>query len=223
MTDNITLVQELKCYLHESTPNFDNSIDVKFSDFSEEYDEVLIALTVLQNRGHLRIIGIMGAPGVHMEEKCYDLREFKRKYPPEYAKVVMVKHYGKIDEKFELRWDSVGKEVWAGKVFIKGFSLRGEAYMNAFVHTYENSGISLVAKDFYSVLGTPEIPRLDTMITVALDTLSRNSIKWWYRELGSKRVRCERIYWKSEEEEPVFVKQPKHYELDPFERGEWSA
>lgn len=41
MTDNITLVQELKCYLHESTPNFDNSIDVKFSDFSEEYDEVL--------------------------------------------------------------------------------------------------------------------------------------------------------------------------------------
>ena len=94
--------------------------------------------------------------------------------------------------------------------------------MNAFVYSYEHSGISLIADDFCSILGTKEVPRLDTMITVALDTLSRNSVKWWYRELGSKKVRCERIYWKSEEEELDFVKQPKHYELDPYERGEWS-
>lgn len=223
MTANITLVQEIKRYLHESIPNFDNSIDVKFSDFSEEYDEVLIALTVLQNRGHLKIIGIMGAPGVHVEDKCYDLRELKRKYPPEYAKVVLAEHYGKVDEKFELKWKSADREVWAGKMFIKGFSPRGEAYMNAFVYTYENSGISLVAEDFCSVLGTKKMRRPDTMITVALDTLSRNSVKWWYPELGSRKVRCERIYLKSEEEELVFVKQPRQYELDPFERGEWSA
>lgn len=222
MTDNMTIVQEIKRYLHESKPNPDNSIDVNLSDFPYERRDVFFGLGMLQTYGYLKIICLMAVPGGHWEENKVPITDIDKDNGLNYAKVVLAEHYGNIDETFELKWDSVGREVWADKVFIKGFSPIGGAYMNAFVYSYEHSGISLIADDFCSVLGTKEVPRLDTMITVALDTLSRNSVKWWYRELGSKKVRCERIYWKSEEEELDFVKQPKHYELDPYERGEWS-
>lgn len=222
MTDNMTIVQEIKRYLHESKPNPDNSIDVNLSDFPYERRDVFFGLGMLQTYGYLKIICLMAVPGGHWEENKVPMTDIDKDNGLNYAKVVLAEHYGKIDEKFELRWDSVGKEVWAGKVFIKGFSPRGGAYMNAFVYTYDNSGKTLGRKDFRSVFGTNTEVRLDTVIMTALDTLSRNNVKWWYQELGSRKVRCERIYWKSDEEEPVFVKQPKHYDLDPFEKGEWS-
>lgn len=40
MTDNMTIVQEIKRYLHESKPNSDNSIDVNLSDFPYERRDV---------------------------------------------------------------------------------------------------------------------------------------------------------------------------------------
>lgn len=54
MTDNMTIVQEIKCYLHESKPNPDNSIDVNLSDFPYERRDVFFGLGMLQTYGYLK-------------------------------------------------------------------------------------------------------------------------------------------------------------------------
>lgn len=223
MTDNMTLVQEIKRYLHESTPDFNNSIKVVYSDFPCEYQDVVMGLLALEGAGYLKHIGVMGGPEGHLEEKVFDCRDFQKRNRPECSKVVLAKDYGEIDEKFELKWKSADREVWVGKMFIKGFNPSGRAYMDAFAYTYNNSGKTLGRKDFRSVFGTNAEVRLDTVIASALDTLSRNNVKWWYQELGSRKVRCERVYWGLKSEELSFKKLPRHYELDPKERDEWSV
>lgn len=222
MTNNLMLVQDIKRYLHEATSCFDDSINVNLSDFSCEPVEVFFGLGILQAYGYLKTIGLMPVPDGHCEKNAVPITDITKEEGLKYAKVVLAKHFGKIDEKFELDWRYSDREVWVGKIFVKGFSPRGGAFMDAFAYTYNNSGKTLRRKDFKSVLGTKREVRLDTMITSALDTLSRNNVKWWYQELGSSKVRCERIYWKSKAEELDLVKEPKHYEWDPFEKGEWS-
>ena len=64
----MTIVQEIKRYLHESKPNPDNSIDVNLSDFPYERRDVFFGLGMNKKYGYLKIIFFMDVKGGKWEE-----------------------------------------------------------------------------------------------------------------------------------------------------------
>lgn len=220
-----SFVQEVKRYLHQAEVNMDDTVNVCLSDIDDRDPcKVLTYLFVLEHNKYLKIIGTRQEKGCKVNEDPFDINIFiKEKYPP-YIVVVLAEDFGKIDAKFELTYTENSGEVWINNIMlIKQFHpFYGKGrYQAVFEQAYNNAGKLLYINQF-EVFNELKVFRLDTAITMALDTLTPDVLDGYFPVLKSKQLRFESVFYEDKGKTDFLVKQPQRYELDPFQKGEWS-
>ena len=222
MTDNMTLVQNIKRYLHQAEVNSDGSIDVCLSDIDSNKANVVFGCYALEAEHYLKVIGLKMESGCFPDKNPFSIEIFKSRKSPDIINVVLAENFGTIDDNFELIYHKRDGEVWINEdIFVKGFKPGNNYYQVVFEECYDKAGqeVKLGQLQVFNYL---KVARLDTAIENALHTLTPEGVRWFFPVLRTKVARCEPMYFDVAGTTVPFQKKPKHYELDPFQRGEWS-
>ena len=102
MTDNMTLVQNIKRYLHQAEVNSDGSIDVCLSDIDSNKANVVFGCYALEAEHYLKVIGLKMESGCFPDKNPFSIEIFKSRKSPDIINVVLAENFGTIDDNFEL-------------------------------------------------------------------------------------------------------------------------